>query len=166
MMDDYQYEDAKKEATKALKRSQICLDLINRIGTVSKKDGSHFAAIERNFTNCVMIRSPYAKERYQKELYIRQCDEIAGSVSVDICLYSYAEERALTFEEVIESIEKMKANYEAKIKQCQDELTHFDEYWKNAKEETNAFLSNCEKRQSNAPHIQVAVARALKWEVL
>lgn len=166
MMDNYEYEDAKEEATKALKRNQISLDLISSIKTVSKKDGGHFAAIERNFTNCVVTRSPYAKERYQKELYLRKLDDTVGSVCITISLYSFAYERALTFEEVIESIEKMKANYEANIKQCQDELTHFDEYWKNAKEETNAFISNCEKRQSNAPHIQVAVARALKWEVL
>ena len=49
-------EECKNQIIKTLKSAQKKIELLNGIGTVNKKDGGHFAAIERNFTNCMVTK--------------------------------------------------------------------------------------------------------------
>lgn len=158
-------EECKNEIIKHLKAEKKKVELLNGIGTVTKKDGGHFAAIERNFTNCVTVKKSYADYPWQKELYCRGYDDVAGYVDVSIDLYSYNQKRPLTVEEVIESVKSRKKMIEEEVAMLQSELEHFDDLWNEAELQVKNFSEACEKREKTAPHIQDAVRKELKWNL-
>lgn len=158
-------EKCKNEIIKHLKAEKKKVELLNGIGTVTKKDGGHFAAIERNFTNCVTVKKSYADYPWQKELYCRGYDDVAGHVDVSIDLFSYDKKRPLTVEEVLEEIKSREKMIEEQVSMLQSELDHFDDLWNEAELQVKSFSETCEKREKSAPHIQAAVRKEIKWNL-
>ena len=158
-------EECKNEIIKHLKAEKKKVELLNGIGTVTKKDGGHFAAIERNFTNCVAVKKSYADYPWQKELYCRGYDDVSGHVDVSIDLFSYDNKRPLTVEEVLEEIKSREKMIEEQVSMLQSELDHFDDLWNEAELQVKSFSETCEKREKSAPHIQAAVRKEIKWNL-
>lgn len=164
-MDCESKENCKNQIIKHLKAERKKIDLLNGIGTVSKKDGGHFAAIERNFTNCMVTKICYADYPWQKKIYCHEYDDVAGYVDVSIDLFSYKEKRPLTVEEVLEEVKSREKMIEEEVAMLQSELEHFDDLWNEAELQVKSFLEACEKREKSAPHIQNAVCKEIKWNL-
>lgn len=148
-MANYNEADVRSELTRNLNRYKSLKDAWEKVTYPTKKDGSPFKVLSKNFENATLKQWPYAIHTYQLVLnvytYAKHENGTSEAISDTIYCYSNTEERSLTLDEIKVLVADRIAYYKTLIKNVESDLkalhelyTSFYDSYKSAIDKLNA----------------------------
>lgn len=132
-MTNYNEADVRSELTRDLNKYKALKNAWEKVTYPTKKDGSPFKVLSKNFENATLRQWPYAIHTYELilEVYTYAEHENGSSEAISDSLYCYsnAEERSLTLDEIKVLISDRIAYYETLIDNTESDLEAFHELY-------------------------------------